>query len=561
MDKVIYLDPDEEITSALDKIKNTEDKGIILVVPKGATLLQSLVNLKLLSKRAIDLKKEIALVTSDKIGRNLASLVGFSVYSDIKEKAKIKPKEPVLSSSPSVVIKSYVPSQDRLEEPPPAKNQAEPPVDETIKIEPPQEKEVIHAEHKEKKFNLPQVNLPQVQMPKLPKMKIPEISWGLWGGLFAGFALVFIILYLILPKATLTILVKTSDFAQQTEIIVDSKAEAIDSGSKIIPGFPMETEKEDSKKFDATGKKNVGIKASGTILISNSSKNSDGSGVSLPLKANVEVKDKKTGKIFLTASSVTVSALTYSCDPKIGVCNSVSGTANVKIIAKEPGAGYNLGPSDFVFPGLGNAPVTARCDGGITGGNDKYATVVSDEDIARAKTETEKEILDKAKDELNSNLEKGQKIIDGAIKTEIISSSPSVATNSEATQFEMKMKIKAMTMAVKEKDYNEVLTQFVESIMPFDKRLIGNATDSTSFSLNSYDNKNQIMKVKAEIKAKVASKIDENKVKSDVAKKPKEEAINYIKAINEVQDVSISNFPYWSKKLPQSEKIKIKLTP
>jgi len=106
MDRVIYLESDEEITSVLDKLKTVAEKSVILVVPKGSTLLQSLVNLKLLSKKAIELEKEIALITSDKTGRNLASLVGFSVYSDIKYKGKIKPKQPQISTTPGVVIKT-----------------------------------------------------------------------------------------------------------------------------------------------------------------------------------------------------------------------------------------------------------------------------------------------------------------------------------------------------------------------------------------------------------------------------------------------------------------------
>jgi len=193
LDKVIYLDPDEEITSVLDKIKSAKESGLILVVPKGATLLQSLVNLKLLSKRALDLKKEIALVTSDKIGRNLASLVGFSVYSDIKDKAKIKPKEPHLGATPSVVIKTYVPTQDRLEEPPPSKKE-----DEISKPEhslSAKETIIVEAPHsKEAKSSKPP------SFPKFPKPKLPSIPFGFWIGLLLGFIVVVGVVYFLWPK-------------------------------------------------------------------------------------------------------------------------------------------------------------------------------------------------------------------------------------------------------------------------------------------------------------------------------------------------------------------------
>ncbi|MDZ7586533.1 MAG: hypothetical protein U0946_02155, partial [Patescibacteria group bacterium] len=83
MDEILYLEPDEEITSVIDKIKQSKSNRLSLVVPKEATLLQSVINLRLLSKEAINLGKEIALVTSDKIGRNLASRVGLTVYESL----------------------------------------------------------------------------------------------------------------------------------------------------------------------------------------------------------------------------------------------------------------------------------------------------------------------------------------------------------------------------------------------------------------------------------------------------------------------------------------------
>src|SRR3990167_6552833 len=89
MDEVIYLESDEEITSVIDKLKGSKAPRVALVVPRGATLLQSVVNLKLLSKEAAILAKEISLVTSDKIGRNLAAQVGLTVYDSIRDKRPV----------------------------------------------------------------------------------------------------------------------------------------------------------------------------------------------------------------------------------------------------------------------------------------------------------------------------------------------------------------------------------------------------------------------------------------------------------------------------------------
>jgi len=63
MPNTIYIEPDEEITSVIDKLTSAASAQVILVVPKEATILQGLVNLKLLKMEAKKLSKEIAIVT------------------------------------------------------------------------------------------------------------------------------------------------------------------------------------------------------------------------------------------------------------------------------------------------------------------------------------------------------------------------------------------------------------------------------------------------------------------------------------------------------------------
>ena len=51
MDEILYLEPDEEITSVVDKLKGLEANSVGLVAPKGSSIVQSLVSLKLLQKQ------------------------------------------------------------------------------------------------------------------------------------------------------------------------------------------------------------------------------------------------------------------------------------------------------------------------------------------------------------------------------------------------------------------------------------------------------------------------------------------------------------------------------
>jgi hypothetical protein len=87
--KPLYLEADEDITSAIDKLKQIKDSSVSIVVPKRSTLLQSVINQKLLKKAAADSGKELVLVTNDKTALNLAARVGLPVASNLKSQPSV----------------------------------------------------------------------------------------------------------------------------------------------------------------------------------------------------------------------------------------------------------------------------------------------------------------------------------------------------------------------------------------------------------------------------------------------------------------------------------------
>jgi hypothetical protein len=56
---------------AMTKLKKSTDTEVRIVVPSRSGLLQSSVNVKLLKKSAKDSKKDLVLVTNDKITKNI----------------------------------------------------------------------------------------------------------------------------------------------------------------------------------------------------------------------------------------------------------------------------------------------------------------------------------------------------------------------------------------------------------------------------------------------------------------------------------------------------------
>ncbi|HEX9804350.1 MAG TPA: hypothetical protein VGA67_01595, partial [Candidatus Dojkabacteria bacterium] len=67
----IFIDLNEDIVFALEKIRNSHADRIIIVVPKSANLTSSLLSLKLLTRQIVKTNKLVAVSTDDSLGLKL----------------------------------------------------------------------------------------------------------------------------------------------------------------------------------------------------------------------------------------------------------------------------------------------------------------------------------------------------------------------------------------------------------------------------------------------------------------------------------------------------------
>src|SRR5437879_1080433 len=89
--ETIYVDVDDEITSIIDKIENAKEKVVALVLPKRATALQSIVNMRLLKRSADQADKSPVLITTEAGLLPLAGAAGLHVAADASSKPQIPP--------------------------------------------------------------------------------------------------------------------------------------------------------------------------------------------------------------------------------------------------------------------------------------------------------------------------------------------------------------------------------------------------------------------------------------------------------------------------------------
>lgn len=434
--KPVYLEPDEEITSVIDKISNSTDKEIVLVTAKNSSIFQSLVNLKLLSKESKKLGKKIAVVTTSRVGQRLAKQVGISTYGALNALPTVSETDPVESAAtePSkpdeiingVKVKQYNPDRANKEimEADKDLNQEFDSDDKVLDKEDKQEfkpitispdnlrkeekpednKKDIKDIKKEDKEDLPPVVSSTGGFSISREFKVPWKSVGIGTGIFL---FLLLLAFIFVPRAVVTVTFPAQPITETVSVsaIVDLKNQE----EGLIIGNQLLVEKTKTETITATGEKDIGTKATGEITITNKHTDGSGAGKDQIFNAGAKATDTKTKKVFTLNGSVTVGKVTY--DPNNG--QPIYKSKKVAVTALEPGEGYNIATSSFTIPGeLSNTPISSAA--AFTGGLEKKVRVITQDDVDTIILKLKKEAKEEALTELTEKSE-GQKILTDGI--------------------------------------------------------------------------------------------------------------------------------------------------
>src|SRR5688572_9753337 len=81
----VYLDVDDEITSAAARIRSATSTKVALVVPYGSRIATSRMNFRLLSREAVVNNRRLSVVAADAATRALAASAGLPVFASVGE--------------------------------------------------------------------------------------------------------------------------------------------------------------------------------------------------------------------------------------------------------------------------------------------------------------------------------------------------------------------------------------------------------------------------------------------------------------------------------------------
>lgn len=532
---VIYIDVEDDITAIIGKVKAAQHKIVALVPPKRIGAIQSAVNLKLVHRAAETADKRLVIISNNAALIALAGSAGIPVSKNLQSKpelAEIPALE--LDEGDDVIDGAELPIGDHVD-------MAGGAADDTI---------------------APAVGAAAVSATGTPKLRTAAGSRGaaapalrskvkvpdfdifrkrLFIAIAAGILLVGGLVWALVfaPQARVIITARTTDAALSSKVTTgDSLTTDLKAGT--IKSLTKTVKKEASVPFTATGSKDVGEKATGSVRFSNDS--FDPVVVSGTVSAG--------GFNFTLTSPVTV--------PK-GTCSRPSscsaGTATGTIVAVEGGTRYN-GVTGAVT-GVGS-DVSASLVSATTGGTDKTVVVVTQADVDKVSGDVSKAgVSEAAKNELLTQFGAGYIILDASFKADSSGVKPTPAVDAEAPDGKGALagSVTYTLVGLPKAEVGKYLDSY------FAQQIDGKTdqkTYSNGLSTVSFTNISAIegggMSANITTNGKIGPKIDEVALKEYAKGKRYGEIQSYVNEINGVDSVDIKFSPFWVSGAPNDTK-------
>ncbi len=575
--KPIYIESDEEISSVIKRIKSRREDAIAIVVPRGATILQSLVNLKLLKREADRLNKELSLVTQDRVGRNLASQTGLTVYSRIEAgkpsgeivRHRLDGQENPDEEAPDGINVHRYYDQEATKRPAPdeapASSQDQSKVEE-VELEGPAEEIESRSEIEER----PRIELSNSPFSRRKLEQTPESDRKMNDRVeaevgvasdsgkselveperkppspFRRTVLVLILILFVggafLPEARVKLEFSANPVEIDARVRISEAAKRIDDGAAIIPGKLFRAVNEEKDQFEARGKKNLGQKATGTIIVQNRA----GAVQEIPLFS--QFRNNKD-LVFKTTKAVSVAAASAKVD-SLGNAVITPGAASVEVEALEPGEDKNLPPQSFkvLIGGELSRVLTGESESSFSGGTTRNVKVVTEIDISESKEQILERLREKNLLELKNQLKEGQLLLASGVVNNLLSETVSKKAGDEAEFFEVELKLESKTLVANEKDFRQVAVSSIGTRLSDEKTLVLSSNDEIAADNVVFDESALELRIEGKMKTKVGKKVAAEEVRSLIRAKTPVETRRILEAryspLRQVVELSPSFWP------------------
>jgi hypothetical protein len=530
---VIYIDTEDDITAIIGKIKDSKEKIVALVPPKRIGVLQSAVNLRLLARMAENSDKRLVLVTNNKALINLSSVAQIPIARNLQSKPELAEIDVLeVDDGEDIIDGKQLPIGELAK---------------TADINEDEEEEIIDVISTiDVEKDSPKVLSTKKTVEK-SNVKIPDFSRfrkRLFIGVFVGIGLIAFLVWAIVfaPAAKVIITAKTSPAPVSLSVKLGGTA-ATDISKGIIQTVTKQLKKDVSVTFTATGQKDLGAKAAGSVAIRNCDYSD---GFTLPSGTKFTTSDSQ---VFVSTASVTVPKFT-GLPSACTLSGSTSGKATVAIQASASGSTYNNDGVSYLIDGI---PSSARVDAqgtAMTGGTTRMTTVVIADDIQKAKQALSDLSNDSVKQQLTSEFTNGESVISDSFTVVHADAVSAPALDAEATS--NATLTSATTFSITAIAKSEIETYLKDAVTKqldgSDQRIYSDGIDK--IVLSGYLSTDQGATVNIAATGQIGPNINDASVKQQVKGKQFGDAQALIDNIKGVNNVDIKFSYFWVTTVP-----------
>lgn len=532
---IIYIDVDDDITAIIGKIKAAQQKIVALVPPKRVGVLQSAVNMRLLARAATTSHKHLVLITSNQSLIALAANASIPVARTLQSKPEI-PEIAALSvdDGEDVIDGEQLPIGDHA-------RMAEPETDDiektlpsfaamsapaagakkrAVRAAPPAPGETPSKPKKRIGSKVPNFDTFRKKLFLIIGLAVLLIGFLIWAIFFA-------------PRARVVVTAQTTpEVVNQIVNLREGASLSVDD--RTVPAVFVTKKDAATKEFTATGKKEVGERATGTMKITREGVDSDST--TIPAGTGFSSGDYT----FITTEAVTI--------PKSAIVGTRldNGSATAPVRAMEIGPEYNLNARSYEssidgFDATGSA---------MTGGSKREVTVVSQADIDRTLQEMGDTVDKTIKDSLKKELGRNVTVIDESYKAEKASPSSQPAVGQEATKATLTVEITYTLAGLPKDELDRYLDKAIMAQLDdkANQHVYENGLKDIVFA--QFESSDEGATVQLTANGQTGPKIDESKVKEQIQGSKYGDVQSSLERIEGISDVDVKFWPFWVKTVP-----------
>jgi len=540
---VIYIDVDDDVTAIIGKIKKAKEKIVAIVPPKRAGALQSAVNLRLLERMAKTDKKQLVLITNNQALVALAANAKIPVAKNLQSKPELAEVPAIIVDDGDDIIDgselpvgdhaNSVKVKDGTKIAAGAALGAKATRNETI--------DTTDLDIDGDEFATAAVAAKTAPAKNKNRPKIPNFDSfrkKLFFGIAGGVALVALLIWMFVfaPAATVVITASTTPQPVSASVKLGGTA-ATNYEEGIVSSVSQEEKKDETIEFDATGQKDVGEKATGTLRVSKLTQTPQ----AVPAGSRFT---STSGKVFTTDTAVTIPA-SVPCFP--AYCAQ---GVNVDVTAEASGTSSN----GITGSASGPNGTVGAFQGATSGGTSKMAKVVSADDIERAKGELIGRSTDEQKDALTTKFGDDVVIVDGSFTVDRAEAVSSPAVDQEAADGKATLTIATTysLQAVPKSELNTYLKSSLDAKIDTNTQKVYD-TGIDNATLSNYQKaEDGTMTASVNADGSVGPKIDENAIKEQVKGMRYGEVQEALEAQEGIQEVDVQFSYFWVRTVPNN---------